>query len=102
MTAMLSDEYGPLFADDAGPALAASHTNARPVEPMLPREVKVLVLVLQDRRGRKTYERMLNDGWSVDSTTARTLSRAQTVTFSRAKMSRADRKLVAKMNRRHA
>lgn len=103
MTDTLQDEHGELFADEAGTAYATRHANQAQtgLRPMA-REVKVVVLVLQDRRGRKTYQRLLDQGWTMDSTTPRTLSRAVTVTFSRPKMTRRERKLVAKMNRRHA
>lgn len=97
----MQDEYGPVLTDVADHELPAPTDRvAAPAHASgLKQEAKVLVLVLQDRRGRQRYERMLNSGWTVDSTTPRALSRAVTVTFSRLKLTRRERKLVGNYSR---
>lgn len=50
------------------------------------REVTAKSLILQDNAGKREYEKMLADGWSVDSVTRGSLSRASTVVFSRPRL----------------
>ena len=96
----MQDEYGPVLTDVADHERPRNERVAAPAHASgLKREVKVLALVLQDRAGRRKYEAMLAKGWSVDSTVPRTLSRAVTVTFSRLKLTRRERKLVGNYSR---
>lgn len=54
-----------------------------PREPGVKYETKVLNLIVQDRDGKRKYERMLKDGWEVENVLKRSYFRGGTYTFRR-------------------
>lgn len=56
-----------------------------PRTPGVKYETKSLNLIVQDRRDRKRYERLLNSGWEVEIVTPRRFFRGSTYVFRRAR-----------------
>lgn len=58
-------------------------SNPTPRDPNVDYETKVETIIMQDRSGHKRYEKLLKDGWEVESVTARKWARGQTYLFRR-------------------
>ncbi|MCQ9384426.1 hypothetical protein [Brevibacterium moorei] len=56
-----------------------------PREPGIKYDTKVMNLIVQDRKDRKKYEKMLEKGWEVELVQPRRFWRGSTYTFRRRK-----------------